>query len=98
MYSIVQGWDPFNSTRLQKLHGSSDEQLEKWSKDRDCKEHGLAAEELEGRIEQRRALAKRREEEEAARTARRQELGELPVRLPNRSIGGREAHSEQDHF
>lgn len=45
-YSIVSGWDPFGNKRFPVLKAASDEQLEKWSNDPNCKEDYMARNEL----------------------------------------------------
>lgn len=84
-HSIVSGWDPFDNKRFRVLEAATDEQLEKWSNDPNCKEHDNAADELSDRRTRRgkqqvyaKDLEARREKLRLERTARREELAENP--------------------
>jgi hypothetical protein len=84
-YSIVSGWDPLDKTRWRVLEAATDEQLEKWSNDPNCKESSKAAVELAEREKRRaeqgahtRVLNTLNEKLRLERTARREELEDFP--------------------
>jgi hypothetical protein len=84
-YSIVSGWDPNGRKLSEAIAGATNEQLDAWANDPNCKERGNAADELSDR--QKRGEAQdifRRNREEAEKKAqlanatRRAELLEHP--------------------
>ena len=84
-YSIVSSWDPLDRKRWSVLDAASDEQLEKWSNDTNCKERYKAADKLADRRRLRdeqeantKSLDVNPEKWPLERTARKEELKDYP--------------------